>query len=46
MILLFLLLLLIPYNVNATSSYLIDFQVTNGNLLTKFNEQNKQSKKK
>ena len=40
MILLFLLLLLIPYNVNATSSYLIDFQVTNGNLLTKFNEQN------
>ncbi|MCI8467391.1 MAG: hypothetical protein HFI08_04305 [Bacilli bacterium] len=40
MVLLFLLLLLIPYNVNATSSYLIDFQVTNGNLLTKFNEQN------
>ena len=39
-IIFFFLLLLMPLKVNANSSYLTDFQVTNGVLLTEFNEQN------
>ncbi|MCI8575034.1 MAG: cadherin-like beta sandwich domain-containing protein [Bacilli bacterium] len=39
-ILLLLLLLIIPYNVNAASNYLSNLEVTNGTLLTVFNEKN------